>query len=117
MALVFSDRKFRQCGNRKMVTAKFTGPAAYTAGGEVLTNAQCKADLGLTKVDFIHCETILGATFATGAQVSFDHNPVSGSTQGKFHIIDQTGTSLGAEIAGANTDFAACTGRIVAYGY
>lgn len=113
----FSERKRWQCGNKTVVRAKYTGPASYTAGGEVLTNDILKAAFGLTHADLVQCETTLGATFTQGAQLAFDHTPVVGTSQGKFHIIDQTGTNVGTEIVAAQTTFAAFTAWVTVTGY
>lgn len=99
----FTERKFRQLGNRKQVQAKFTGPASYTDSGEPLTNALLLQAFGLTRADQVLCEPMAGtAAGATASMIAFDHIRVSGSSQGKFHIYEATAAAQGntaAEVA------------------
>ena len=93
----------------------FTGPSSYTSGGEPLTNALCLAALGLTRVESVQCSPIAGNSFANDSSLSFDHNAVSGSSQGKLHIYDQTGTNTGTEVV-ATTNYGTFTALLSGFG-
>lgn len=79
-------RRYGLSPGRWTVTGTFTGPASYTSGGELLTNAILKAALGLRSLIFIDFTPAIPAAGTTATEFAFDHTPVTpGTDQGKIH--------------------------------
>ena len=77
-----------------MVFGKWTPSAAYTSGGELITAAICKAAFAVNTIYWMSFAPLFSSDFATSAFVYFDHAVVSGTSQGKIHVVAMTAAHL-----------------------
>ncbi len=77
-------------GNGKFeIAARYTGPASYASGGELLTPAKCKSIFaGVGQIDYLQVTPAFPASGgATATMVAFE--PVNdGTNVGKFHFYN-----------------------------
>lgn len=75
-----------------VITGKYTGPASYASGGEILTNAILKSALGINKIDSAIFSPFIDASGNAGVGLVFDHVSTS-TTQGKIRAINAGNTA------------------------
>lgn len=68
-----------------------TGPADYTAAGEVLTKEVASSVWGVRDFSFLNCSVAGGTDYATGAVVNFEPTPDDATNAGLFHFYDAVG--------------------------
>lgn len=78
----------------QMVVGKWTPSAAYTSGGETITQAICKAAFGLNTIYWMQFAPLVAANGATIAYAYFDHTVVAGTSQGKIRIVNANSPHL-----------------------
>lgn len=83
-------RRFPRGNSRFDIEFLYTGPASYTAGGEVLTKTVAQqAFEGVGNIDYLIPAPAAGSSFATMCDVAFE--PINdGTNAGKIHFYNGT---------------------------
>jgi hypothetical protein len=92
-------------------------PAAYTAGGETLTNDIVEGKFGLRQVKNVSCDMGLDRVGGKAVKIVFDHGAaVIGSSQGKLRCFQDAQAGIGGTEVPGNFNMSAYTCRMFVEG-